>query len=87
VAAQFSSFSSKIDIYTDFEFTFQLSGRFAIGYNSDKWFLGGSFQTGFNEVPDKLNNASFSYGVAQFRIWGGTRFDIFKKKKKVPISY
>jgi hypothetical protein len=87
VAAQFSSFSNQDKVYSDFEFTLQLSGRFAIGYNSDRWFLGGSFQSGFNEVPDKLNNASFSYGVAQFRIWGGTRFDIFKKRKKVPVAY
>jgi hypothetical protein len=86
IAAQFSSFRTLIDKYSEFEFTLQLSGRFAIGYNSDKWFLGGSFQTGFNEVPDKLNNALFSYGVAQFRLWGGTRFDIFKKKKKNAVA-
>jgi hypothetical protein len=83
VAAQYSSFTNKSDTYTDFEFTLQLSGRFAVGYNSKKWFLGGSFQSGFNEIPDKLNNALFSYGVLQFRFWGGMRFDIFKKKKKV----
>jgi hypothetical protein len=87
VAAQFSSFSNDLSIYSDFGFAFQLSGRFALGYNSDKWFLGGSVQTGFNEVPDKLNNALFSYDVAQFRIWGGTRFEIFKRKKKVPVAY
>ncbi|MEI7980990.1 MAG: DUF4421 family protein [Bacteroidota bacterium] len=82
IAAQFSSFSNAHDSYTDFEFTFQLSGRFAFGYNSDKWFLGCSVQTGFTEIPDKLSNAMFSYDVAQIRLWGGTRFDIFRKKKK-----
>jgi hypothetical protein len=87
VAAQYSSFSNASNAYSDFEFTFQLSGRFAIGYNSEKWFLGGSFQTGFNEIPDKLSNALFSYNVLQFRLWGGTRFDIFKKKKKIPVAY
>jgi hypothetical protein len=87
VAAQFSSYSNELNVYTNFEFAFQLNGRFALGYNSDKWFLGGSIQTGFNEVPDKLNNALFSYDIAQFRFWGGTRFDIFKKKKKVPVAY
>jgi hypothetical protein len=86
IAAQFSDYSNEQRVYSDFGFAFQLSGRFAIGYNSDKWFLGGSVQTGFNEVPDKLNNALFSYDVAQFRIWGGTRFDIFRKKNKVPIA-
>lgn len=87
VAAQFYSFSNEHKVYSNFEFTFQLSGRFALGYNSDKWFLGGSFQTGFNELPDKLNNALFSYNIVQFRLWGGLRFDIFKKKKKNTIVY
>jgi hypothetical protein len=82
IAAQVTSFRNEINVYDNFEFIFQLSGRFALGYNSDKWFLGGSVQTGFNEVPEKLNNALFSYDVAQFRFWGGTRFDLFKKKKK-----
>jgi hypothetical protein len=82
VAAQISEYSSAAKISSDIGFAFQLSGRLALGYNSDKWFLGGSVQTGFNEVPDKLNKALFSYDVAQFRFWGGTRFDIFKKKKK-----
>ncbi len=41
----------------------------------------GSIQTGFNEVPAKLSNAMFNYDVAQFRIWGGTRFNFFKRKK------
>jgi hypothetical protein len=82
VAAHYSTFSNTDKVYTNFEFAFQLSGRFALGYNSDKWFLGGSFQTGFNEIPDKLSNALFSYDIAQFRVWGGTRVDIFRKKKK-----
>lgn len=83
MAAQFFSYSNEQKVYSDFEFAFQLSGRFAVGYNSDKWFLGGSVQTGFKEVPDKLSKALFNYDVAQFRFWGGTRFDIFKKKKKI----
>jgi len=87
IAAHYSTFSNKQQVYSDFEFTFQISGRFAIGYNSDKWFLGGAFQTGFNEVPDKLTNALFSYNIEQFRFWGGTRFDIFRKKKKTHGAY
>ena len=54
IAAQFASYSNERSVYSNFEFAFQLSGRFALGYNSDKWFLGGSVQAGFNEVPDKL---------------------------------
>lgn len=82
VAAQISSYSNEQKVNSASDITFQLSGRFAIGYNSDKWFLGGSVQMGFNEVPDKLNSALFNYDVAQFRFWGGTRFDIFRKKRK-----
>ena len=82
IAAQFSSYRNENNVYDNLEFNFQLSGRFAVGYNSDKWFLGGSFQTGFNEIPDKLSNALFSYSIMQFRLWGGTRFDVFRKKKR-----
>ena len=87
VVAQFLSYSTEKNVYSDFEFTFQLSGRFAVGYNSDKWFLGGSIQTGFNEIPDKLSNSMFNYDVAQFRLWGGMRFDIFRKKKNSTFVY
>jgi hypothetical protein len=87
VAAHFSTFSNDRSDYSNFEFIFQLSGRLALGYNSSKWFLGASVQTGFTEIPDKLNNALFNYNVAQFRLWGGTRFDIFKKKKKATLAY
>ena len=82
LAAQFSTYSNEQNSYNDFKFTFQLSGRLALGYNSGKWFLGCSAQTGFNEVPDELNHALFSYDVAQFRLWGGTRFKIFRKKSR-----
>jgi len=87
VAAHFVSYTSMAGASSDFEFSFQLSGRFALGYNSDKWFIGGSVQTGFNEVPDRLSNVQFNYSVAQFRIWGGTRFDIFRKKKNSTFDH
>jgi hypothetical protein len=87
VAAQFSSFNNKRNGSSDFGFAFQFGGRFAVGYNSEKWFLGGAFQTGFNEASAKLNRALSSYEVAQFRFWGGTRFDVFRKKKNKPAAY
>jgi hypothetical protein len=80
IAAQFAYFRNDVKEFEEFEFAFHLGGRFAAGYNSDNWFLGASVQMGFNEIPDKLNNARFNYDVAQIRIWGGTRFNIFKKK-------
>jgi hypothetical protein len=82
VAAHFSNYSNELGARSDFEFTFQLGSRIALGYNSSNWFLGGSVQTGFNEVPDKLSNSLFNYSVTQLRFWGGMRFDLFKKKAK-----
>ena len=82
IAVQFSLYSNEEKSTSGYAFNFQLGGRLVVGYNSEKWFLGGSVQTGFNEVPDRLSNALFSYDVAQVRFWGGTRFDIFKKKKR-----
>ncbi|MEI6899290.1 MAG: DUF4421 family protein [Bacteroidota bacterium] len=78
IAGQYSKYRNDLNRTTDFGFAFQLSGRFAIGYNSKNWFLGGSYQTGFNEIPDKLIQSVASYGIAQFRFWGGMRFDVFK---------
>ena len=82
IAGQQSSFSNSLENDTRFEFAFQFSGRFAIGYNSRNWFLGGSFQTGFNELPDKLSSSLANYGISQFRFWGGMRFDVFKRKNQ-----
>jgi len=64
------------------EFSFQLDSRLAVGYNSDKWFIGGAIITGFDEITTNLSNSLFYYDVAQVRIWGGARFDLFRKKKK-----
>jgi len=81
IAAQYASFRAEHNELYNFEFTFQLNGRIAFGYNSDKWFLGASVQTGFNEIPDKLNNALSTYTIAQIRLWGGMRFNLSAKKK------
>jgi hypothetical protein len=61
---------------------FKADLRVAAGYNSDRWFLGAGLGTGFNQVAIDLADAPFFYDVAQLRFWGGTRFDLFKKKKK-----
>ena len=81
VAAKVSSYTSTTKDYDGVHFAFQFSGRLALGYNSGNWFLGGSIQTGFNEAPDQINQAIFSYNLAQIRVWGGMRFDVFRKKK------
>ncbi len=82
IALQFSSFDNVTGRQSGYAWNVQLSGRFAVGYNSEKWFLGGSIQTGFNEVPVQVNNALFSYDIAQFRFWGGMRFNMFRKKHR-----
>jgi hypothetical protein len=87
VAAKFSTLSNGIKVQNDFEFVFQLGGRFALGYNSDKWFIGGSVQAGFNEIPAWLSGTLLSYDVAQIRFWVGTRLDLFNRKRKVPSGY
>jgi len=79
---QYYVYETTKDVYIEDEFSFQLGGRFAIGYNSDLWFIGGSVQGGLHEIPDILSDTFIHYDVAQFRIWGGTRFDWFRKKKK-----
>ncbi len=79
---QYYVYETTKDVYIEDEFSFQLGGRFAIGYNSDQWFIGGSVQGGLHEIPDILSNTFLHYDVAQFRVWGGTRFDWFRKKKK-----
>jgi len=76
------SYANKTGDHLGSEFSLHLNGRFATGYNSDKWFIGGSVQIGWNEVPYALSHVFFNYDVAQFRIWGGTRFNWFSKKKK-----
>ena len=86
VAAQFSSWRNDVKSSNGFEFSLQLNARIALGYNSGKWFLGGSAQTGFNEVPNQMSNALFGYDVAQVRVWGGMRFDFFRKKKRTPLE-
>ena len=76
------SYKGKNDNYSRSDFIFQLGIRLAAGYNTKKWYIGGAVITGFNDLDAPWSNSSFFYDVSQFRIWGGMRFDIFRKKKK-----
>jgi len=76
------SYQTTTHSHTDFEFSFLVGARIALGYNSDAWFIGASLITGINDVPSILGDSQFYYDVAQIRFWGGTRFDLFRKKKK-----
>ena len=76
------SYRGKNDSFSRSDFVFQLGLRVAAGYNTRKWYIGGSVITGFNDLNLSWSNSSFFYDVSQFRFWGGVRFDIFRKKKK-----
>ncbi|MCK4406103.1 MAG: DUF4421 family protein [Bacteroidales bacterium] len=56
--------------------------RGALGYNSDKFYVGIGGVFGFNASPVQIGEANFNYNMNQIRFWIGTRFDVFKKKKK-----
>ena len=76
------SYDGKYDSYSRADFVFQLGLRVAAGYNTKKWYVGGSVITSFNDLDASWSNSSFFYDVSQFRFWGGVRFDIFRKKNK-----
>lgn len=60
---------------------FNLLGRFAAGYNSDKWYFGASYVFNYDEYPLPSQNYKSFYNLNQLRIWLGTRFDLFGRKK------
>jgi len=76
------SYYARSMLYSREDFVFQLGLRVAAGYNSKKWYIGGALITSFNDLNTPWSNSSFFYDVSQFRIWGGMRFDVFRKKKK-----
>ena len=57
-------------------------GRFAFGYNSDKFYAGIGGVYGFNSTPIPILQTNFHYDMNQIRLWVGTRFNVFKKKNK-----
>ncbi len=67
--------------YTSANFTFTLSWRAALGYNSERWYIGSGIFSGFDKIPGWIGNSTFYYDIAQVRFWVGTRFNWFKKKK------
>jgi len=67
--------------YSSANFTFTLSWRAALGYNTDTWYIGAGVVSGFDQIPGWIGNSTFYYEIAQIRFWVGTRFHWFKKKK------
>jgi len=64
-------------------FCFPGSLRVALGYNSDKWFIGASYlSTLFYLQPGQRMQDDFHYNLTQIRFWVGTRFNAFKKWNK-----
>lgn len=67
-------------------FSFPISVRAAVGYNSNTWFIGGSFlSTLYYIQPGQRVQDDFHYHLTQIRFWVGTRFNAFKRwnKKKL----
>jgi len=64
-------------------FSFPISVRLALGYNSDKWFIGGSFLSTlyYIQANQRVQN-DFHYHLTQIRFWVGTRFNAFKRWNK-----
>jgi len=67
--------------YSSANFTFTLSWRAALGYNTDTWYIGAGIISGFDQIPGWIGNSTFYYDIAQLRFWVGTRFHWFRKKK------
>ena len=64
-------------------FSFPVSVRIALGYNSDKWFIGASYlSTLYYFQPGQRVQDDFHYHLTQIRFWVGTRFDAFKRWNK-----
>jgi len=36
----------------------------------------------YQDAEFTVSSSSFFYDVSQFRVWGGMRFDVFRKQKK-----
>ena len=69
--------------YTSNGFSFPGSLRVALGYNSDKWFIGASYlSTLFYLQPGQRVQNDYHYHLTQIRFWVGTRFDAFKRWNK-----
>lgn len=62
-------------------FSLQISLRGSLGYNGNKFHAGFSAVLhGFQPLASKDSN--FYFDVPQYRIWAGTRFDVFRKNRK-----
>lgn len=81
VLLQHYQYQAQQSYYTSADFTFTLSWRAAIGYNTDSWYVGAGIVSGFDKVPGWTGNSTFYYDIAQMRVWAGTRFAWFRKKK------
>ncbi len=77
------NYSTTEDSYQKTGFSFPFSIRAAVGYNSDVWFIGGSFlSTIYYFQPGQRVQDDFHYHLTQIRFWVGTRFDAFKRWNK-----
>ena len=81
VLFQHYHYQANQEFITSANFTFTLSWRAALGYNTDHWYTGAGIVSGFDKIPGWIGNSTFYYDITQVRFWVGTRFNWFKKKK------
>jgi hypothetical protein len=74
-------YQTRVNEFAGQDFMFFISLRAALGYNSRKWYVGGAVITGFNDMNTYWSSSSFFFDLSQFRIWGGLRFDLFRRKR------
>lgn len=55
-------------------------GRGALGYDTERFFVGAGGVYGYNNAPFPEGNISYNFDLTQFRVWIGTRFNIKKDK-------
>lgn len=62
-------------------FTLLWLGRWALGYNSRKFYAGAGGVFGYNPSPLSIGNTNFNFDMNQVRLWVGTHFDVRQKQK------
>jgi hypothetical protein len=75
------SYSTERSTVHTTDFSFLLTGQLGVGYNSDRFHAGIMYASGISDIPVVLGKSQFYYNGGQVRLWVGTRFDWFRKKK------
>jgi hypothetical protein len=79
----YHEYNTASDAYIYHTVSFPFTVRLATGYNSDTWFIGGSYySTPVILYPNKAVANLHHFDLTQIRFWIGTRFNVIKKHNK-----